>query len=540
MINAELNHNPYLLKTMVKFNGHEPRINSQIEKYERLPLKDWVEKVPEIFYHEMNGFDFDLLFVGTRPDYVEVRDAFINASVSEEEVRVILKNELGDADTKSTEIDEFISWLMRVPNRKFDFKAFLEEHRELFEGSYPFVIVQGNINEHLPAIIGVEIVETISELKSTDLTNTPILFNINNHYAEQFREDLVTVLKRSDIRQEQLFFKIDPALNRQKLIRVISDIGISNPQVVSNAEDAQIMRYLRSYAITEFVREAIVALRNEADKISPVLKEENDKSQVTNSEVHGIIAEYEQEIRRLKDADSFFTGLDAYILPYEFGDHIQILIDALQKWRYKKTKITGDEEIDNAAIDYNLYARKNFDSFFDSVNASLKSTTKDILEQLTNIYTGAEVDIEFRPVDVNVPIMPELPSIIIREELLTLKEITFIEAKADLFAVFLKQNGEENEPTRVVTSYLEQWRLKAKEIIIPIAETIIENCKNSLNEYYVDIAAAYHEQIEKLCRERDHLKNEAYMQLSDDEQKLQEDNEWFIEFVDRLNHIERG
>ena len=35
MISAELQHNPYLLETDVKFNGQSPKINSQIEKYEK-------------------------------------------------------------------------------------------------------------------------------------------------------------------------------------------------------------------------------------------------------------------------------------------------------------------------------------------------------------------------------------------------------------------------------------------------------------------------------------------------------------------------
>lgn len=35
MANAELQHNPYLLETEVKFNGQDPKINSQIEKYEK-------------------------------------------------------------------------------------------------------------------------------------------------------------------------------------------------------------------------------------------------------------------------------------------------------------------------------------------------------------------------------------------------------------------------------------------------------------------------------------------------------------------------
>ena len=42
MITAELNHNPYLLLTTVRFNGQPPRINSQVEKYESVMLKEWV------------------------------------------------------------------------------------------------------------------------------------------------------------------------------------------------------------------------------------------------------------------------------------------------------------------------------------------------------------------------------------------------------------------------------------------------------------------------------------------------------------------
>ena len=57
MVNAELQHNPYLLETEVKFNGQEPKINSQIEKFENKLLADWVRDVPRMFYDEMNGYD---------------------------------------------------------------------------------------------------------------------------------------------------------------------------------------------------------------------------------------------------------------------------------------------------------------------------------------------------------------------------------------------------------------------------------------------------------------------------------------------------
>ena len=143
MISAELNHNPYLLSTAVKFNGRDPKINSQIEKYEKLPLKDWVHLVPEIFYNEMNGYDFNLYFIGTKPDYEDVKRAFAARGISEENVRISHKNEIEDADTKSKEVDALVSWLKNTPNRKFDFEDFWQKTSEIFEGSYPYVMIRG-------------------------------------------------------------------------------------------------------------------------------------------------------------------------------------------------------------------------------------------------------------------------------------------------------------------------------------------------------------------------------------------------------------
>ena len=145
LISAELSHNPYLLNTTVKFNGQAPKINSQIEKYEKLPLKDWVHLVPEIYYNEMNGYDFNLYFIGTRSDYEEIKKAFKAKGISEEDVRISYKNEIEDADTKSKEVDALVSWLKNTPNRKFDFDSFWRETADLFESSYPFIMIRGSL-----------------------------------------------------------------------------------------------------------------------------------------------------------------------------------------------------------------------------------------------------------------------------------------------------------------------------------------------------------------------------------------------------------
>ena len=164
MISAELSHNPYLLLTSVKFNGQAPRINSQIEKHEHQPLKDWVHLVPSIFYDEMNGYDFDFLFTGTSPDFEEVKLAFKLAGVAESDVRLIHKNEIEDADTKSQEVDELVNWLRENPNRKFNFSSFWNENLELFEGAYTYIVLGGPAPEKSDSHIEFETISNAKEL----------------------------------------------------------------------------------------------------------------------------------------------------------------------------------------------------------------------------------------------------------------------------------------------------------------------------------------------------------------------------------------
>ena len=68
MIKADLSYNPYIRELKVQFNGHPPRINSMIEKYQRRPLQDWIAEIPQIFHDEMNGYGFQLDFYGTELD----------------------------------------------------------------------------------------------------------------------------------------------------------------------------------------------------------------------------------------------------------------------------------------------------------------------------------------------------------------------------------------------------------------------------------------------------------------------------------------
>jgi len=66
MIKAELSYNPYILESKTLFNGKEPHANTAIKKYEKERLQDWINEVPHVFYQELNGYDYQINFSGTK------------------------------------------------------------------------------------------------------------------------------------------------------------------------------------------------------------------------------------------------------------------------------------------------------------------------------------------------------------------------------------------------------------------------------------------------------------------------------------------
>ena len=76
MIKTELDYNPYLLETKIKFNNNKPRINSLVEKHIGSSLQSWVKDVPTIFRDEMNGYDFEFYFSGTDLEFNELKTIF--------------------------------------------------------------------------------------------------------------------------------------------------------------------------------------------------------------------------------------------------------------------------------------------------------------------------------------------------------------------------------------------------------------------------------------------------------------------------------
>lgn len=541
MITAELNHNPYLLLTAVRFNGQPPRINSQVEKYESVMLKDWIGKVPGIYHDEMNGYDFDLYFTGTKSDFESLRAVFVDNGISQDEVRLFHKNELEDAETKSDAIDSLVWWLRETPNRKFDFQDFYASHQEHFESAYPYIVINGSAEVDVHPQVSAELVRNAAELQDTVLTNTPVLFYLEPSTTKLSREDLKQILCRTDVRQNQLFFLLHPQLNEDQVRRVIMDLGVRKPQIVSSLGADEVLMYIRDYPITEFVRDSIQIFRAAIAPIEVKLESENRESELQNAEIHAQIDRYEEQLVLLKEADMFFTERDNFSTAHAFTDVQQNLFDNVTRWRNRKTKVVGDKECAEAAAAYDTDVARNMAEFVAAAERVYHTVAGEIRANFRKAYEAQGMALDYEPTQTQLLPMTECESVSLYEDLVGMKEITYEEQKLDFKALFrMPAIPEEREPVRVVTCYYAKWRDRVIHRISPVIFGWLEENIAHLLDYYNALAEEYHEHLTGLIEEQNRKKDEVSAQLSDDERKLQEDNDWLAEFKDKLTHIERG
>ena len=540
MINAELIHNPYLLETAVRFNGKEPRINCQIEKYEKQPLNIWVERIPEIFYNEMNGYDFELLFTGTKPDFGAVNLAFKRAGVSNKKVQVTHKYELEDAYKKSNEILQLLSWLSENRNERFDYDQFRQDHTSLFDDPYPMIVVNGRdaTIEGIP--MSVEIVSSVGELQNTDLSSTPIVFYIDSKILAALRKEVENLLNRDDVVKGQLFFMFSPGLTSLQRQRSIAELGIDTSQVIRGFDDEKLKKYIENFPIMEFLRTSIHLFRQIVDHINEELIKENHKSVINNEDIHARIARLDTLIGSMKAAEDYFNGRDNFYMPSEFLAKKDELYESVRNWQKKKTKVVGELEVERMAFALECEAKRRFESYLAVVRDLCNAKADEIRQRFDTEYKTIEdydcfvPSVSFKKVPFPTP--PE-----IKAELLKLREVSFAEKQKDLFGgIFKKADSEGIETVHVVTSYYDQWRYRVLELIMPPANRFMDEYRDNLEQYYNELACEYSRHLHALLQEQREIKEQTAAQLSGDERKLQRDNDWYAAFAEQLEHIERG
>ena len=543
MVKADLSYNPYLNETIIRFNGKKPRINSLVEKYEDKLLYEWIDKLPQIFHDEMNGYGFELDFSGTRLDYEELTKAFHNAGVTEDMVQIFHKNELDGRRKKVDEILSLLKWLEEHPNRQFDYHQFYQDHEALIEDDYIYIFLHGDdidVNNLADFDISVEKVGDSEELNNTSLKNTPILFCLNKDVLPRFQKDLKYFFSREDVTNEQLFFIIHPDLDYEKAERLIKDLGIKYPNMVNDPIDPKVMKYFELSPITDFIYNSIVVFREKYEQISRTLKEENEKSNIENREVLAQIDKYEEIVQRLNNTLNSFVHRDNLEMLDQYNEEKKNLLNTINEWQKRRTKITNSEDVEVFGRDLDSLLHKQYLAFITKVSEITEQESERITSMWQSLYKEANFDTSYTisvPYTVSIAHEP-LPSILV--DLADLKEEKWVMPKGDLLGrIFRSSEDFLEEPVLEVTYNFQKWRDYAVHIIKPFSEKYIQMLFENLKKYYETAAEAYIKHLEQLITDQTQKKEVAAMQLSEEQQRLQADNDWLAEFSNRLVRIER-
>lgn len=543
MVKAELSYNPYLQETDIKFNGQSPRINSHVEKYMDKKLQIWIKKIPRIFKDEMNGYGFNLEFSGTELDLNELRKSFADAGVSDEQVHIFHKNNLDERDEKLKQIDDLLLWLEQNPNHRYDFATVRRENQDLFDEDYQYIALHGRVADasdlNLPGI-SIENITSVDELKSTNLHNIPILYVIDENSMGFVKKDLRVLKGRRDIMLDQLFFLISPNLSEEKIVREIIDLGIANPQVVHSANDPAILYFFELYPYTDYIRDVIALFRADIQSIRKDLDEEIKASEVQNRELHEKIDALDSNLDRLKGSLNRFVNPERTDFSGEYLIVKAELNNKIIDWKNRKTKITSTEEAVLVAQEFDNAVKEFYQEFQRSMWVKLSQSSEKVRANLHEWYCYAGIDTDYMVEGINSPdiIFGEIPSI--NDELLKLKEEEYVVPKEDFLGRFFKQNTESNpQPVLETTYYYEKWREYALSAVSPFANEVLTDCLDKINIYANELIEKYKEHLAELIVQAEAEKNELSSQLSEDEQLLQNDNDWLVQFTDTVMKIAR-
>ena len=541
MVKAELSYNPYLQKTEIRFNGQSPRINSHVEKYLDKKLQTWIHELPLIFRDEMNGYDFELEFTGTKLDYEELKRSFSNAGVSDAQVHIFHKNELDERDDKLKKIDQLLTWLDETSNRRYNIKTVRSENYDLLDADYEYIILHGRVTDSSTfdtLHISIENVDHIEELNDTNLHNIPILYVIDKDSVVLMKKDLRALQKRADISYDQVFFRISPSLSEEKIVREISDLGIPDPQVVQSADDPAVIKYFELFPFTDYIRDTVKLFKGQIISLREELTAEINETKSENQEQYQQIDQLDTENACLKESLDKFINPDRTDFSTFFQSPVDDVKNKITGWRNNKTKITRPEEAVKVSREFDRYIQILYQDYLRKMHMILSRSAKTVQVQMRNWYEIANADKDFIAERIPSPdyTFDSIPQI--QNELLNLKEEAYVTPKEDILGKFFKQSTDsQTESVLETTFYYAWWRTYALSKTEPYLYNIYTTCVEKLNSYFDQLASVYKEHLLTLAGEKEAAKYSLSTQLSKEELLLQNDSDWLIKFSDMVKAI---
>ena len=541
MVKAALSYNPYLQETQIRFNGQAPRINSHVEKYMDKKLQTWIHELPLIFRDEMNGYDFELEFTGTKLDYEELKRSFSNAGVSDAQVHIFHKNELDERDDKLKKIDQLLTWLDETSNRRYNIKTVRSENYDLLDADYEYIILHGRVTDSSTfdtLHISIENVDHIEELNDTNLHNIPILYVIDKDSVVLMKKDLRALQKRADISYDQIFFRISPSLSEEKIVREISDLGIPDPQVVQSADDPAVIKYFELFPFTDYIRDTVKLFKGQIISLREGLTAEINETKSENREQYQQIDQLDTENACLKESLDKFINPDRTDFSTFFQSPVDDVKNKITGWRNNKTKITRPEEAVKVSREFDRYIQILYQDYLRKMHMILSRSAKTVQVQMRNWYEIANADKDFIAERIPSPdyTFDSIPQI--QNELLNLKEEAYVTPKEDILGKFFKQSTDsQTESVLETTFYYAWWRTYALSKTEPYLYNIYTTCVEKLNSYFDQLASVYKEHLLTLVGEKEAAKYSLSTQLSKEELLLQNDSDWLIKFSDMVKAI---
>lgn len=548
MVKVNLDYNPYTMDFKARFNGKEPHVNSLVEKYEKVPLQTWIKDIPQILYDEMNGYDFDLEFVGPDLEYDDLVASFRKKNISDKDVRCSHVKTLECRKDKLQEISELNEWLDNNTNSRLDLPTFKIENQDIFDNSHSLIIIgDSGLGDFKfdNASVSIEIISDIQELDKTELKDTPIVVDAEKMTVQDFQNTLLAIIKDNpEVSDRQFFIFVRSNSHIDMYVRLLVDIGFKDARIINKLENSELLKFFEYYPISNFIREYLCTLRKKVNDLKADLDIEREESEKANGEVMSQIMMIEDHISAIKDAIVELDDINKTSVTPEWDFTRNKMLEKINTWKIKKTKITSTDEAIKLAYQFEEEVKLQWDKFIDIIKSITEENKNKIMEKCTSLYDKATKSKS--PKYTNNILFDDYKSSFdgLKEELLKIKDESYEKPKDSLLNAFLKEiavaNDNSKDAVLVITYSCQKWREYVEQLAAPMIDRIIEERNEEIQEYCNNVSLDYMDKLIKLLDEREGDKEDFSKRLSSDIRLLQKDIDWLSALNEKLETIERS
>ncbi len=540
MVKAELYYNPYKIETKVKFNGNEPRINSLIEKYENKRLQEWLDEVPTLFKEELNGYDFDLNFIGTDLEYEIVKDAFDKAVGDDEFVNITHTETLMDRKSKVAQIKDFLGWLSGETSNYFDYNEFYSSYEDFLTSVFPFMVLNGteeDVKDINTDNLAVEYIGDFDKLINANLRYNPLLICVDEDYAEIIHKAVEVIEKNNTVNAKQVFFLVREKTIADKIKRFIEDLGIVNPNIVISSNDNMIIEYMDAYPLCQYIHDLLVLLRDNSDEINKNIKQERDKIEEAHREEYDKLDKLEASLERVETALDYFQGYTLDLSKTELSNYKAYVNDKINKWKEKSVVVTGDDAAQKEVNHLISSLFKWNERFFNDVQCDAAVFSVKACNDFANAFMETELGEEFLKNDmVDFSQVWDASSVMnkLAESMLLVRQERWVEEKHFKFM----QKAEVQNVLKAEYDVF-KWRNMVRSEMEFVMNKEIDSFYEIASSYFSGLKRHYFEVLKNAKQRFIQEKQQILSQLSDDVKDVEKEKIWADDLSDRIDKLER-